>query len=108
MRLLDDEEALDKYPSELSGGMKQRVSIARALSYSPDLLLMDEPFKGLDKETYAKVTDFLFDHIRKNEITALIISHDERDLAFCDNILSMKAMPIIDLVLEKSNKTILE
>ena len=104
--LLPDTEAHDKYPHELSGGMKQRVSIARALSYDPDLLLMDEPFKGLDSETREQVTALLFKEIQGK--TAILVTHDERDLPFCHQILRMEGFPANCLILEKSNNASLE
>lgn len=88
------------YPHELSGGMKQRVSVARALAYDPDLLLMDEPFKGLDEQTRQTVSRFVFDAMRKK--TVLMITHDSKDMATCDQIVSMSGSPVTALKLEKN------
>ena len=94
-RLLPDTEAAQKYPSELSGGMKQRVSIARALAYEPDLLLLDEPFKGLDSETREACAKFLFEQTRG--CTVLMVTHDADDLRYCDVVLSMERSPVTQL-----------
>ena len=64
------------YPHELSGGMRQRVSIARALLYDGDIFIMDEPFKGLDKENKDKIIDFIYSYLKEKEKTTIIISHD--------------------------------
>ncbi|MBO7311087.1 MAG: ABC transporter ATP-binding protein [Clostridia bacterium] len=85
----------DKYPHELSGGMKQRVSIARALAYDAPLMLLDEPFKGLDIETKLSTATTVFEHLKGR--TAIIISHDENDFYCCDEIYKM----------ENTNKTTL-
>ena len=53
-------ESSDKYPRELSGGMKQRVSLARALAYDAELVILDEPFKGLDAEMRREISEFVF------------------------------------------------
>ena len=68
----------EKPVRELSGGMKRRVSILRALLAEFDVLFLDEPFKGLDAETYGKVTDYVREQIKGR--TAILVSHDPRDM----------------------------
>ncbi len=68
----------EKPVRELSGGMKRRVSILRALLAEFDVLFLDEPFKGLDAETYLKVTAYVQEEIRGR--TAILVSHDPRDM----------------------------
>ena len=93
--------AHSKYPHELSGGMKQRVSIARAMAYEPDLLLIDEPFKGLDETMSAQVKSIIYNYL--NGRTALIVTHDRDDLDICHNVLSVSGDPISAFVVEKND-----
>jgi NitT/TauT family transport system ATP-binding protein len=67
--------AARKYPWQLSGGMQQRVSIARALAYKPSLLLMDEPFGSVDAQTREDLEDLLL-QIRGDHMTILFVTHD--------------------------------
>ena len=105
-RFFPDSDISEKYPSELSGGMKQRVSIARALAYDAPLLLMDEPFKGLDPELRQQVSRFLFESVRGK--TVLLVTHDREDLQYCDGILRPEGSPISALRLEKSGSAKIE
>ena len=105
-RLLPDDSAADKYPHELSGGMKQRVSIARALAYEPDVLLMDEPFKGLDPETRRETARFVFESLKGK--TVIMVTHDAEDLGLCDQVLRLEGNPASALILEKIGKAELE
>lgn len=98
---LPDSDAWTKYPHELSGGMKQRVSIARALAYEPDLLFLDEPFKGLDTQTRKIVSEEAFSRLEGT--TVLMITHDAEDLAYCHQILRLEDSPVSHLILEKTN-----
>lgn len=83
LEVLDLKGCMNKRVRELSGGMKRRVAILRALLYDFDLLIMDEPFKGLDIETKYKVMDFV---IRKMENkSAIIITHDMDDIKYFRN-----------------------
>ncbi len=89
-------EGADKYPHELSGGMKQRVSIARALAYDAPIMLLDEPFKGLDIETKQQTIDIVLEHLRGR--TAILVSHDTTELALCDEVYRVDNSPITRLV----------
>ncbi|MEO0394080.1 MAG: ABC transporter ATP-binding protein [Pseudomonadota bacterium] len=65
-----------RYPHELSGGQQQRVALARALAPEPAVLLMDEPFSGLDAQTRGRVRDQVLGVLRQTATTALIVTHD--------------------------------
>ena len=65
-----------KYPNSLSGGMKQRVALIRTLAIKPDILLLDEPFSALDYQTRQKVTDDVYEIIKREKKTAIMVTHD--------------------------------
>ena len=82
------------YPGQLSGGMKQRAAMARALSYPAELLLMDEPFKSLDLKTrYQLVSDFL-NIWRQSPSTVVVVTHDVKEAVWLgDQILVLSEKP---------------
>ncbi len=71
-----DKSIYDKYPSELSGGMKKRASLARALYKNPKVIFLDEPTTGLDPINSDKINDLIVRVITKRKITAVSITHD--------------------------------
>ncbi|WP_144637758.1 ABC transporter ATP-binding protein [Bordetella genomosp. 13] len=86
--------ALDKRPSELSGGMKQRVGIARAFAIQPKMLLLDEPFGALDALTRGTIQDELRAIVRDTQQTVFMITHDvDEAILLSDRILLMNAGP---------------
>jgi NitT/TauT family transport system ATP-binding protein len=84
----------DAYPHQLSGGMKQRVAIIRALVNHPRILLMDEPFSALDAQTRARMQSYLLEIWKKVDITVIFITHDLDEAIFlADRILVLSAHP---------------
>jgi NitT/TauT family transport system ATP-binding protein len=87
-------EAIDKRPDELSGGMRQRVAVARALAMQPKVLLMDEPFAALDVQTRAKMQDFLLEVWRASGASVLFVTHHiDEAVALADRVVVFTSRP---------------
>ena len=94
INLVGLDHASSKYPNEISGGMKQRVGIARALSMEPKVLLMDEPFGALDALTRAKLQDELMKICQATQATTVMVTHDvDEAVLLSDRIVMMTNGP---------------
>lgn len=83
-------EASELYPHKLSGGMKQRASLARALALTPKVLLMDEPFGSLDAQTRAQLQKLLINICNETKVTILFVTHDIQEaMLLSDRIIVM-------------------
>ena len=80
LKKLQLEEAKHEYPKSLSGGMRRRVALARAFCYPYDLLLLDEPFKGLQRQLKKDILTHLLEQQKKNPKTILWSAHDEEEV----------------------------
>ena len=87
-------EFKDKYPSELSGGMRQRVALIRTLAVKPKILLLDEAFSALDYQTRIMVTNDIYSILRNEKITAIIVTHDISEaISMSDRVLVLSKRP---------------
>jgi len=87
-------QALDKYPAELSGGMRKRVALARTMAYEPTVFLLDEPFSALDAQTRIHVGNRFLRVLETLGQTVLIVTHDiDEAIAMADRVLVMTASP---------------
>lgn len=84
------EDRINNFPSQLSGGEQQRVSIARALAKKPKLLLCDEPTGALDYNTGKTILKLLHDTCRNNNMTVILITHNQAITPMADRIIKMK------------------
>lgn len=87
-------EFKDKYPTQLSGGMRQRVALIRTLAIKPKILLLDEAFSALDYQTRIMVTKDIYDILKKENITAVMVTHDISEaISMADKIVVLTKRP---------------
>ncbi len=87
----------DKFPAQLSGGMQQRVQIARCLAQEPTLILMDEPFGALDAMTRESLQDEVSRLVRESGLTVLFVTHDlEEAIYLSDRVIALRTNPTPD------------
>ena len=85
-----------KYPKEISGGMKQRVALIRTLAIKPDILLLDEPFSALDYQSRLSVSEDVYNIIKKEKKTVIMITHDIAEaISLSDKIIVLSKRPSI-------------
>ena len=94
LKTYDLYEFKDRYPHELSGGMKQRVALIRTLMLNPDILLLDEPFSALDYQTRISVSNDVCNIIKNEKKTLIIVTHDISEaISMCNKIIVMSKRP---------------
>ncbi|KMK77776.1 ABC transporter ATP-binding protein [Alkalihalobacillus pseudalcaliphilus] len=97
LHLLDAMGLLDKrsfYPTQLSGGMRQRVALVRMLASEPSFMLLDEPFSALDYQTKLKLEDLVFETLKKEDKTAILVTHDIGEaISMSDRVVLLNTKP---------------
>ncbi len=87
-------EFRDKYPSQLSGGMRQRAALIRTLALKPEILLLDEAFSALDYQTRLAVADDIYSIIKKENKTAILVTHDiAESISMADRVVVLSGRP---------------
>lgn len=101
-------EKLHKYPSELSGGEQQRVSVARALAKKPQVLFLDEPTGALDEETGRQVLDYICKLQKEYGFTIVMVTHNLNIAEMADTVVSMNSGRISEVYVNEQRKTAYE
>ena len=101
-------DRLSNFPAQLSGGEQQRVSIARALAKKPKLLLCDEPTGALDYQTGKTILKLLWDTCRKNNMTVILITHNQAITPMADRVIHMKNSKVSEVTLNPHPRPIEE
>lgn len=99
---------LHKYPSELSGGEQQRVSVARALAKKPKVLFLDEPTGALDEETGRQVLDYICSLQKEYGFTIVMVTHNLNIAEMADTVIKMNSGKISEIVTNDTKKTAYE
>lgn len=102
------EEKLKKYPSELSGGEQQRVSIARALAKRPKVLFLDEPTGALDEQTGRQVLDYICKLHKEYGFTVVMVTHNQNIAEMAKTIIKMNSGKLAEICENKTQKTAYE
>ena len=104
-------EFKDKYPMQLSGGMRQRVALIRTLAIRPNILLLDEAFSALDYQTRLMVTEDIYKILKQEGITAIMVTHDISEaISMSDRVIVLSQRPatvkdIYTIDFEMENRT---
>lgn len=101
-------DKIKKYPSELSGGEQQRVSLARALAKKPDVLFLDEPTGALDEETGRLVLDYISNLQKEYGFTVIMVTHNENISEMAETVIKMNSGRIVDFYSNEIRKTAYE
>jgi len=89
-------EFINSYPNNLSGGMRQRVSLIRTLATGPDILLMDEPFSALDYQSRLAISDDVYRIIKKEKKSAIMVTHDISEaISMADRVIVLSQRPSV-------------
>ena len=89
-------EFKDKYPSSLSGGMRQRVALIRTLAIKPDILLLDEPMSALDYQSRLAISNDIYNIIKKEGKTAIMVTHDIAEaVSMSDRVIVLTKRPAV-------------
>lgn len=98
----------NKYPSELSGGEQQRVSVARALAKKPKVLFLDEPTGALDEQTGRQVLDYIYRLQKEYHFTMIMVTHNQNISEMANTVIKMNAGKILDIYTNAHTKSAFE
>ena len=104
LKMFGISEIADKYPSEISGGQKQRTAVARALMNDPLLILADEPTGNLDSRSSEAVIGAFLEAQKKPNATTFMVTHDSFSASYCDRVIVMKDGKIFTELVRKGGR----